>query len=272
MPSAAETFIVVNLLLAAVASFVVESQLFHLPVNLHVAYSKHAANSSWSTLKGRSLPARAGMVLIYTVPFLANVVLLRVYQAWSRPRLAAALLVLHFAKRVLECLFLHQYSNKGLKAVVVAFVATSYSLSSWYNVFFISRVEPPSVPAAQAALAILVWLAGESGNLYHHWLLRRLRNASAASETGPSSDSSPKSTYKIPEGGLFGLVNSPHYLFELISLSALVVLGSGHAVPLWDLVRCSAYLGGRSVATTAFYHKKIDNFPKERKHLIPYLF
>lgn len=49
-----------------------------------------------------------------------------------------------------------------------------------------------------------VFLIGQGSNFYHHILLTRLR-------------SNESREYKIPEGGLFSLVNCPHYLSEIDS-------------------------------------------------------
>ena len=53
---------------------------------------------------------------------------------------------------------------------------------------------------------------GRFGNLYHHYLLRTLRD--------DDSNKKKNQKYKVPMGGFFsacGGVAAPHYLFELIS-------------------------------------------------------
>ena len=57
------------------------------------------------------------------------------------------------------------------------------------------------------------WQVGQLGNLWHHWLLARMRSAGG---TG----------YAIPRGGLFDLVTMPHYFFELLAWFGIAAVGA----------------------------------------------
>ena len=76
--------------------------------------------------------------------------------------------------------------------------------------------------------------------------------------------------YKIPYGGMFKYVTSPQYLGELMAWSGFVVLtGSPSALPV--LLISLANLVPRSTQNQIWYLKKFDNYPKDRKALIPFL-
>lgn len=114
-------------------------------------------------------------------------------------------------------------------------------------------------------IGISIFVIGQLGNFYHHWILARLR-PSSTKEKDESSNG-----YKIPTSGMFNLVTMPHYTFELVSwLGVSVVAGSLNS--LLVVAGMTSYLAGRSVATKNWYLKNLKGFPKERKAIIPFLF
>jgi very-long-chain enoyl-CoA reductase len=102
-----------------------------------------------------------------------------------------------------------------------------------------------------------VFLLGQGSNFYHHILLTRLR-------------SNESREYKIPEGGLFSLVNCPHYLSEIIGWIGIAIM-SKYLIVYGLTFIMSAYLFGRSINTTRWYREKIPNFPKDRKSILPFV-
>lgn len=89
----------------------------------------------------------------------------------------------------------------------------------------------------------------------------RLRNLRKPGETG----------YKIPKGGGFRFVSSPHYLGELIEWT-------GWAIATWGLPTLAfvawtaANLVPRANETHQWYLDKFDDYPKDRKRIIPFLY
>lgn len=123
---------------------------------LHLQYSKFADNgSAWS------VPARLGMLLFYLPAAIAPAFV--VGPARSH-RAAAALMIAHYTKRCLECLFLHKFSGRT-NLWTIAFVGGGYTLSS----VILTSTAPAEGSAAVAHLGLLVWLVGQLGNFYHHW-------------------------------------------------------------------------------------------------------
>ena len=73
----------------------------------HPFAGKFATDSAWK------IPSRVGMTLLYT-PAMLVFPYAAAFGLWGHGAdigIVGALVTLHFAKRVLECLFLHRYSG-----------------------------------------------------------------------------------------------------------------------------------------------------------------
>ncbi|CAM9686252.1 unnamed protein product [Discosporangium mesarthrocarpum] len=77
----------------------------------------------------------------------------------------------------------------------------------------------------------------------------------------------------MPSKGWFRYVSSPHYLAELlVYLSYLTMCGRGAEggvglMVLWVLANQAVV----AASTHEWYRKKFDDYPPERKRLIPFL-
>ncbi|XVE68543.1 hypothetical protein DITRI_Ditri09bG0076300 [Diplodiscus trichospermus] len=106
---------------------------------------------------------------------------------------------------------------------------------------------------------IVLFVVGVSGNFYHHYLLSKPRAKGNDKE------------YRIPKGGLFGLVICPHYLFEVLGFWGVPLI----AQTLYTLscaLGTTLYLMGRSYATRRWYLSKFEDFPKGVKAMIRFIF
>ncbi|MEW6405610.1 MAG: DUF1295 domain-containing protein, partial [Chloroflexota bacterium] len=185
--------------------------------------------SKFST--GRGIPSRVGMFIIYFLPIVmataaawsylpdASVIQLAVYLAVS----------LHFAKRVLETLFLHKYSGT-IEVLTLVFIIFIYSFIAGTICFLNAQ----AIPAMDAwfYMGMLLLVIGEAGNFYHHKLLADLRKNGEG--------------YHVPQGGWFRYVACPHYLFELIAWLGIFLM-SRHLFTLLAFFAMFAYLVERSV-------------------------
>ena len=76
--------------------------------------------------------------------------------------------------------------------------------------------------------------------------------------------------YKIPRGGLFERVSSPNYLGEIIEWI-------GFAIATWSLAGLTfavwtfCNLAPRAFAHHRWYKEEFDDYPKNRKALIPFV-
>ncbi|CAL5076745.1 unnamed protein product [Urochloa decumbens] len=225
-----------------------------------LAFSEfRGANLAYSKFGGGGaprLPSRAGMFLIYAPALAAALASFAV--EGPRAQLLAAAVAVHFLKRVLEVLFVHTYSG-SMPLGTSLLISSCYLFNAAAMVYVQHLSHNLQEPAVDLlCLGLVVFAAGLAGNFYHHLLLSRLR--SGAGDKG----------YKIPRGGLFGLVVCPHYLFEIVGFVGLAMV-SQTVYGLTVAVGSAAYLAGRSRATRMWYVSKFDEFPASVKALVPYV-
>jgi len=272
----------------------------------NAGYSKFAhPEKKWK------VQSRTGMLLLYSPALVVALNYLRnatMEAGNGREGITAALLVAHFGKRVLECLFLHKYSGT-MDADFLAPISAYYAYCT--TLIAHQQLQVPQYSHKLSGLVYGVGLAlsviGQLGNLYHHWLLAQLRKGEeskeppggSASSEGPldlpkefksselrspvspsdhakqvltqKQSNSALQRYVIPSGGLFGFVTMPHYFFELLSWLGLACVTQQFNA-FMVVADMTSYLAGRSVATTRWYRAKFDTYPTETRHLIPFLF
>ncbi|KAL1828096.1 hypothetical protein DCAR_0207298 [Daucus carota subsp. sativus] len=202
---------------------------------------------------------RIGMFLAYFPAFVAAVAALALMQNQGlRFTLLTSAVALHFFKRVFEVLCIHKFSG-SMPIDTVIIISSSYFLfavSVIYSQHLAEEFKEPIIDLKYAGTA--TFLVGITGNFYHHYLLSKLRKEG-------------EKQYKIPHGGLFDLVICPHYLFEIIGFIGISCI-SQTVYALSFTFGSSAYLTGRSYATRKWYLSKFEDFPKDIKALIPYVF
>ena len=237
------------------------------------------------------------MLLIYSPAAAATAVMLVTSLAAGdagngREQLVAGLMFTHFAKRCGETLFVHNYSG-SCSAPMAAFIGVFYMLSSLL-VLCQQRAVPASVYKdcdTTLIVALTFFIIGQAGNLYHHHLLATLRRPASSTATAvPSTPSTREavkgsgsakasdkvlpssSRYVVPHGGLFDLVTMPHYLFEIVAWAG-VALAAQQINAVLVTAGMTSYLAGRAMATTDWYKTRFgEDWPKERRHLVPFIF
>jgi very-long-chain enoyl-CoA reductase len=215
-------------------------------------YSKFAAGVNF----GPNVPSRVGMLLIYGPAWLISAYYWLYIATSSRTELVALLTAIHFFKRCFECAFIHRYSGSMPLASSLN-ISLFYCLLSFSGCYYSSKAQPlseeefPYVNVSLFAIGLL-------GNFYHHWLLASLR------KTGEKK-------YSVPQGGLFSYVAAPHYFFELIGWLGLA-LTSAHFIPLLSFVSMTVYLFDRAMGQTSWNQKTFKDYPRSRKHIIPFVF
>lgn len=230
------------------------SGLGEFSMKSNAKYSKFAAGMP-------GIPSRRGMLIIYALGLLVSLFALIAATRAEDPRpralLVATMLVLHYLKRELEVMLVHRYSG-NLDLGTSCAISVFYGLAALGIVHYTPKeIELGSVAAAGAVLFLL----GSAGNGFHHWLLASLRSGGRKAA----------SAYVVPNSGLFKLVACPHYLFELVAWLG-VALSSHSLFALLNFASMVNYLSGRSYATREWYRSKFDNFPAERKALVPFVF
>ncbi|XVF40997.1 hypothetical protein PTKIN_Ptkin01aG0245100 [Pterospermum kingtungense] len=226
---------------------------------IHLKYSKFfklPAPSPTNTLK---VPSRVGMFFLYAPAFLAGLASFWLFSNGDlRFLFLKSAVTIHFFKRILEVLFLHKYSGEMAVDSMIIILLSYFTLSASmiYTQFLTEGLQEPLIDLKY--LGIMVFLVGISGNFYHHYLLSELR-----AKDGKD--------YKMPKGGLFEFVICPHYLFEILGFLGISLI-SQTFFSLCVTLGSAFYLMGRSHVTRKWYLSKFEDFPKEVKALIPYVF
>lgn len=244
-------YLVVFTLLAGGANFL-NLPLFNRASGGMLSYSKFAKNIKF----GIDVPSRLGMTLLYLPAVPVAYMTLQNHPDSPRAALMAVLMIVHFGKRTLECLFLHKYSG-SMPLTSSIFISSWYTPLSYFCVHYAARARPMKVGHVPV-VALGLFLTGVAGNGYHHWLLANLRKPG---EKG----------YKIPMGGFFPLVAAPHYFFELIGWVG-VTLVSEHLLIAGATFGMTVYLFDRAVGQTLWNRRKLENYPETRRHIVPYIF
>lgn len=79
--------------------------------------------------------------------------------------------------------------------------------------------------------------------------------------------------YVIPYGDWFKFVSSPHYLAEIVIYTGLVVASGGADLTIWLLWGfVVANLVFAAAETHRWYLRKFDNYPKNRRAIIPFVY
>lgn len=228
----------------------------------HMQYSKFfgitKAENDEKQKKAR-IESKKGMFLLYSPAFLASVSSFAIFPDGDlRFALVCSALTIHFFKRVLEVLFLHKYSGSMDVEATIA-ISSSYFLSTVTMIYcqhLTLGLPEPSIDLKYDGF--ILFLVGIIGNFYHHILLSKLRTKD-------------EKVYKIPQGGLFNFTICPHYLFEILIFVG-VTCTSQTLYSISFTLGTTLYLMGRSIATRRWYKSKFDDFPKDIKALIPYIF
>ncbi|XP_051145360.1 uncharacterized protein LOC127261174 [Andrographis paniculata] len=205
------------------------------------------------------IPSKVGMLIFYFPALVLSVSSFWLFPgAGIRFLLLKSALTIHLLKRLFEVLFIHKFSG----AMVLN---TAILVSISYIIFFggmnyfqhrIQRFPEPSIDLKY--VGALLFVVGNYGNFYHHYLLSKLRREG-------------EKEYKIPQGGLFNLVICPHYFCEILTFIGIAFIAQTFFAVMGTIgdIIC---LFGRSYTTRKWYLSKFEDFPNNVKALIPYIF
>lgn len=190
--------------------------------------------------------------------------------AASRPRadvvnLAAACFSFHYAKRLLETVFVHRFSNATMPIMNIFKNSTYYWGFAAIISYFVNHplYTPPSYGDTQIYGALAVFILGELGNFSIHMAFRSLRPAGTKERRIPVPTSNPLTA-------LFSLVSCPNYTYEVIAwigfsamtqcLPALIFTTVGfYQMSVWALGKHRNY------------KKEFKDYPRGRKSIVPFL-
>lgn len=172
--------------------------------------------------------------------------------------LVLACFIIHYVNRTL----IYPFRMRGSKPTPVLIMLWAMAFCA-ANGYLQCRSLTRYVVVPQASwttfVGIVLWAAGLRFNMEADSILRNLRKPG---ETG----------YKIPHGGMFRYVSGANFFSEILEWTGFAV-AMGGALPGVTFAACTAAnIGPRALAHHRWYLAKFkDDYPKDRKALIPFL-
>ncbi|NPA35303.1 MAG: DUF1295 domain-containing protein [Chlorobi bacterium] len=173
---------------------------------------------------------------------------------------AFALWMLHYVNRTF--IFPLRIRTKSKKMPVsvllsgVFFNLMNGGLNGYWLAYLAPEQSPDVIRSPHFIIGVAIFITGFFINVYHDSILIGLRR----DNTG----------YKIPYGGLFKYVSGPNYLGEIMEWLGFAIL-CWNLPALALLIWTAANLIPRSLNNHDWYHEKFEDYPKERKALIPFV-
>jgi len=171
----------------------------------------------------------------------------------------------HFAKRLLETIFVHRFSHATMPLFSLFKNCGYYGGYGVLVGYFINHplYTPPMFGNAQVYTGLALFLFNEYGNFVIHCALRDLRPAGSKERKIPYPTSNPMTQ-------LFRFVSCPNYTYEFGSWVAFSVMTQTLTAVLFTL------FGFYQMAVWAMakhrnYRKEFKDYPKGRKAIIPFL-
>ncbi|KAG1738438.1 3-oxo-5-alpha-steroid 4-dehydrogenase-domain-containing protein [Suillus paluster] len=184
-------------------------------------------------------------------------------------RYVLTFVMLHFAKRELETLFVHRFSHATMPFKNIFKNSAHYHLGSGlalaYSIYspvygatspYIRGTARNNPMYIQAGAAI--WLFSEISNLITHIKLRTLRPAGSRKRA-------------IPQGYGFNLVSFPNYFFEFLGWLVIAALTGSYAAWIFLAVSTSQMYVWAVKKHRAYRKEFGSEYPRDRKAMFPFL-
>lgn len=244
--------------LVLTAIFLAAAAAFTTLLFVDAPYGRHL-RKGW----GVALPARLGWFLMEFPAALMIFVMMLV--GGSRDPfslLFLALWELHYLYR--SILYPLRMKDRGVRNMPwsLMLMAVLYNLANGYvnghHLFVAAHAYSQEwLLDPRFGIGLLLFAGGMITHIWSDRILRKLRQPG-------------EHAYRIPRGGPFRLVSSPNYLGEILQWT-------GFAVATWSLAGLSfavftaANLLPRGLANHRWYRRSFDEYPEERRAVIPFL-
>eukprot|EP00761_Pharyngomonas_kirbyi_P004758 gb/GECH01004763.1/.p1 GENE.gb/GECH01004763.1/~~gb/GECH01004763.1/.p1 ORF type:complete len:240 (+),score=25.18 gb/GECH01004763.1/:1-720(+) len=203
------------------------------------------------------------------------------YDFINSPKLCLFLWNFHFLRRTIESAFIHRYGKSHIP------ISDTIEELIYYNVFsiwiassltMITKFEPQNY-FLLIITGIIIFIVGETGNTICHFMLRQLKSPLQLKHK------------KIPHGFMFEYVSCPHYFFEITSwigfslittIRVFSILSTKSSLDFFSVLHVLGaaifnLLGAGILISWATNHHKrylstFDNYPRNRKVIIPFIY
>ncbi|KAJ1914667.1 hypothetical protein IWQ60_008727 [Tieghemiomyces parasiticus] len=211
-------------------------------------------------LVGTSVPGKAGWVVMETAA------LVTYWWTWLRSApavpsgwawLYAALWTVHYVNRA--WIYPWRSPSRSPMGLTVVLAAVVFNVINGFVNGAWAGACTSRPPVFSFLLGLALFIAGFLNNVWADERLMALRRI----PDGPR--------YRIPYGGGFAWVSSPHYLAELLEWTGYA-MATG-ALPAWLFVASTAAnLVPRAQHAHRWYRRQFPDYPADRQAIIPYLY
>jgi len=224
-------------------------------VFISAPYGRHE-RKGW----GLTVPSRVGWIMMEApcVLVFVGTYALGDFRGATVPLILLGVWQVHYVHRTFIFPFRARVKGKSMPVAVALMAITFNSINAYINARWISHLGSYGdavLSEPHLWIGIGVFFMGLVINISSDSILFRLRKPG---ETG----------YKIPRGGMYRWLTSPNYFGELLEWL-------GWAIACWSLpglaffLFTAANLVPRAVTNHRWYHDKFDDYPRERKIIVP---
>ncbi len=211
---------------------------------------------------GPMLPNRAAWLLMELPALLVITSLVLLSPVRDQPQAWAPLCfwVFHYSYRTFIFPALMRPSDNTFPALLVLFAVAFNVLNGYNNAMALIDAGEKNSPLLSLHFfaGAAIFLAGFAMHFYSDKIIRQLRKPG-------------ETAYRIPRGGLFRWVSSPHYLGEIIQWT-------GWAIMTWSLAGVAfalftfCNLAPRAISNHRWYRERFTDYPQSRRILVPGIF
>lgn len=178
---------------------------------------------------------------------------------------------IHHLRRLFEIMVIQKFYRYASHSEITGSIIFYGSLAIFNGicnniyVWFREQWQCPSM--ANIVLGIVLFVIGQFGNSYHHYLLKQIRI-----EYQINIDKEFKG-HILPKDGMFDYVTCPHYFFEIITWFGWMFICqfSTGSMMIFGIVLATLLM--KAIQVHAEYKQKFRGlYPHQRKALIPFVF
>jgi len=176
---------------------------------------------------------------------------------------AAACHSFHYAKRILETIFVHRFSNSTMPIRNLFKNCTYYWGFAAFMAYFINHPLYTAPCVQQTKFALIAFLICEFGNFSIHILLKNLRPPGTRDRKIPMPDANPMSL-------LYNFVSCPNYTYEVGAWLSFGIMTQ--CLPVMIFMLCGF---GQMTVWAQGKHRRYKSefkaYPRRRTAIIPYI-
>ncbi|KAL4235530.1 hypothetical protein ACF0H5_003927 [Mactra antiquata] len=238
-------------------------------------YGKHESNDgNW----GPMIHQRLGHMFSDALPGVLMFILVFVFYGNVKEVLNYIFLglwLLHYVHRGILHPLLMRYRSKQVAIGITLGGFFPNCLFHFINADFIGNAKYPSnyLYDPRFIIGVIIYIFGYIINRWADSKLRSLREMKG--ETGnfdsPVTTGNGCTGYYIPYGGFFELISCPNYFGELVEWFGWTVATWSPAGLVWTLFGAATFIP-RSWHNHKWYQQMFENYPSNRKALIPWIY